>query len=343
MMQRVLILDLNYHLRRSVHVKALAELRDAAGRKTGGVFGLLNTIQLCLTRCGADKVIGVWDGGLSARRLSLYPQDVANKVGYKATRGVLPDMTPEERAEKEETARVLELSRQLATPILMDAGVHVVRWPEREADDVIAVLARRMGGVVTEQVIIASDDWDFAQCCSETTCVFRPMRDEWLSLHNFIDKVGVPIDWATVKKAVEGDTSDNIPGVDGVGPTWIGKAVRAYVKSAQPEFKDDWYDAHQYRNTRPDDLTPFYEFCGGDKRKKLKAIYEQRSVVERNLQLVYFAHEYFPDEHVELLLSQVLTTRQFKEMEIVRQLGELNVQSLLENFAHWSEPFRRIA
>lgn len=342
-MQRVLVLDLNYHLRRSVHLKALMDLRDERGRKTGGVFGLLNTVQVCLRRCAPDKVIGVWDGGLSERRLAVFPQDVGNKVGYKATRGILPDMTPEEVAEKEEIQRTLSLSRELVTPLLMDAGVHVVRWPEREADDVIAVLARKMAGTVTEQVIIASDDWDFAQCCDERVCVFRPMADEWLSLHNFMDKVGVPIDWAVIKKSVEGDTKDNIPGVNGVGPTWIGRAVQAFVASIKPDFQESWYNAHQYRDTRPADLTPFYDFCGNDKRKKMRAISEQRSLIERNAELIDLRREFFPDEHVDLLLSQVSNSRRFDEMKIVRELGTLNIQSLIENFAHWSEPFRRIA
>lgn len=343
-MQRVLILDLNYHLRRCIHVKALSELRDAAGRKTGGVFGLLNTIQLALTRCQpCEKVIGVWDGGRSDRRLAMFPPNEETMTGYKVSRGLHPGLTPEERAEKEEIKRMLDLSIELATPLLMKSGVHVIRWPQREADDVISLLAKNLEGTHAEQVIIASDDWDFAQCCSERTCIFRPMADEWLSLHNFMEKLEVPVDWFILRKAVIGKGTDDIPGVNGVGPVWIGRAIRTYLSKTMPEFKGDWYDAHQYRDTLPADLTPFYDFCQADKRKKMKAIGENRQLINFNLELVDFDREPFPPDHIDTVVNGVLQNLAFDEMEVVKQLGHLNVQSLLENFAHWSEPFRRIS
>lgn len=346
MMERILLLDLNYHLRRCIHVKALSELRDQYGRKTGGVFGLLNTIQLCLARCQpCEKVIGVWDGGRSARRLSLFPPDLEKQVGYKANRGILPGMTEEERKEKEETLHTLMQSKELANPLLLNSGVHVIEWPDREADDVIALLARTLTSdkAVAKQAVIASDDWDFAQCCSETVCVFRAGQDEWLSLHNFMEKVKVPVDWSATLKSVEGDTGDNIPGVDGVGPVWFAKAVKAYLEQTKEGFDESWYDAHQYRDTKPDDLTPFFDFCAADKRKRMKAIGNNRDLILRNAELIDLTREHFPPEHVEMLLSGVLSPRQFEEMTVVKQLGELNVNSLLENFAHWSDPFRRIS
>ena len=344
-MKRVLILDLNYHLNRSVHVKALAQLQDATGRKTGGVFGLLNTIQVCLRRCApVEKVIGVWDGGHSARRLALFPPDTATMTGYKVSRGLHPNLTEDERAEKEELYAVLETARQISTPLLMNSGVHVIRWPEREADDVIDVIARRLEPDY-DQVIIASDDWDFAQCCSEKTCVFRPMKDEFLSLHNFVELLDVPVDWFTLRKAVIGKKGDDVPGLRGVGPVYIAKAIREYIQHVMPPnvFDGSWYDAHQYRTTRPADLTPFYDFCAADRRKKFQTIGNGRDDAEFNIELVDFTRESLPDEHVAMVMAGIEKTHQFDEMEVVRQFGELNIQTLLENFARWSEPFRRIS
>lgn len=342
-MQRILILDLNYHLNRAVHVEALNELRDANGHKTGGVFGLLNTVQVCLNRCNASKCIGVWDGGRSPRRLALYPPDPAKKVGYKVARGILPDMTAEEKAEKEQTKQDIATGQWLSNPVLMDAGVHVVRWPEREADDVIGVLARTLAGQHCEHVIIGSDDWDFAQTVDERVVLFRPMKDEWITLQNFMEKVGVPIDWACVKKAAQGDDGDSIPGVKGVGPETIAKAVRSYIVSVVPTFQSSQYDEHWYRNTCPADLTPFFDFCGAQKAAKIKLISAGRDVILRNMELIDLKREVFPDEHVADLLKSVMTPRRFDEMTVIAALGRMNIQSHLENFAHWSEPFRRIS
>lgn len=342
-MKRVLLLDLNYHLRRSVHVKALAELRDSAGRKTGGVFGLLNTIRLCLDRANpCQKVIGVWDGGLSQRRTALFPPDKAAKTGYKGHRGITPGMTPEEVAEAEELYRTLDVARELATPILLEAGVHVMKWPEREADDVIALLAREFESRnVAEQIIIASDDWDFAQCVTERVVQYRAMREEWISLHNFMERLGVPVDWAVFKKAIEGDSSDNIPGVDGCGPKTIKVALREYLVGIGCDAAH--YDAHQYRNTCEAHLNAFIEWCGKHRLKKPQIIGRGRGVIMRNMQLVDLRLEQFPQQHIEHLVDSVMQPRQFNEMVVVRKFGELNINTLLENFASWSDPFRRIS
>lgn len=344
MLERILILDLNYHLQRALHVKAFAELMDDFGRKTGGVFGLLSTIQTCLMKCSpCDKVVGVWDGGRSPRRLAMFPPNVQEKTGYKVSRIIHEGMDPSERQEKEELRRVASTSVELATPLLLAAGVHVVRWPEREADDVIALLANRLAGFYAGQVIICSDDWDFAQCCSERVCVYRPMADDWLSLYNFMEKLSVPVDWYAVRKAILGKNGDDVPGVSGVGKVWAGKAVHQFLSSSLPGFKQDYYDSHQYRDTCPADLTQFFDCCERDSRKKVQSIGKNRSLVLRNLELVDFALEVFPQEHVDVLLGGLLTSRAFDEMEVIRQLGELNVNSVLNNFAYWSEPFRRIS
>jgi len=276
--------------------------------------------------------------------LALFPPDKSTMTGYKVSRGIHPGLTDEERVEKEELYETLRVSRELATPILMQSGVHVIKWPEREADDVIDAIARRLEPDY-DQVIIASDDWDFAQCCSEKTCVFRPMKDEFLSLHNFVELVGVPVDWFILRKALIGKKTDDVPGVMGVGKVTVAKAVRAYVEHAMPPniFDDDFYDTHQYRNTRPADLTPFYDWCAAAKGKKVQAIGNGRVDVEKNIELSDFTREDLPDDQVSMVLAGIEKTHLFEEMEIVRQFGELNIQSLLENFAAWSDPFRRIS
>ena len=344
-MQRILILDLNYQLNRSIHVPALESLTDQYGRKTGGVFGLLNTIQVCLNRCECSKVIGVWDGGRSKRRLTIYPQqpNATPPTGYKVKRGILPGMTQEEIDEKKQTAERITTGKELANPLLMAAGCHVIEWPEREADDVIAVLARKLAGSHCDQVVIGSDDWDYAQCCDERICVYRPMADQWLSLYNFMPVMGVPIDWACLKKAAEGDEGDSIPGVPDVGPDTVSKAVRSYVVSRTPDFVSEHYDQHHYRNTCPADMTTFFEFCKQAKGKRIQKIAAGREIIVRNLDLIDLRREVFPTDHVDYLMQQVLQSRRFDEMAVVRGLGELNIQSLLAHFAHWSEPFRRVS
>lgn len=335
---RALLIDANYMLNRCLHVKDLASLQDSKGRLTGGVYGVLNTLNVALSRApGTTKVVAVFDGGRSRRRLALFPPDPETKTGYKATRGILPDMTPEEVAEKKQMMAAIESSTEILVKILYAAGVHVVRWPEREADDVIALLSRNLTGF--DQIVVASDDWDYAQLVTERVCVYRPLSDYFLSMHNFIEKVGVPVDWATVKKGCEGDSSDNIPGVRGVGPKTVAAAVEGYAASVIPDFNMDWYKAHQYL-CRPKSLEPFFAFCREHKSKKVQKIAESQDTLLRNLQLVDLSLEEFPPDHVQFLLQNVHTPLEFQEMEVAHQLGDLEINSILENYSNWAQPFR---
>lgn len=347
MYERILLLDLNYHLRRCVHVKAFSELVDSYGRKTGGVFGLMNTIQTGLVNCTpVNKVIGVWDGGLSQRRLSLYPQnkDAADDKdkGYKGTRGIQPGMSQDEINEKIDIQEKLTTGRELSTPLLNASAVHVIHWPEREADDVIAALARALAGTYTKQVIVVSDDWDFAQLCDERICVYRQMAEEFVSLYDFVEKTGVPVDWFVMHKAVDGDKSDNILGVNGVGPKTINEAVRDYVAEVVPNYDEKSYDAHMYRTTCPENLDTFFDWCGSQSSKRTKKIGKKREEIKFNMQLIDLSLEQFPPEHLQMVLDSVMQQREFDEMSVIRQMGDLSIDSLLDRFSYWSNPFRRI-
>lgn len=344
MYTRVLILDMGYLLNRCLHVKALANLHSQTGEPTGGVFGCLNSIQKCLCVANpCEKVIGVWDSGKSERRLALFPPDAESQTGYKANRLMNSKTPPVERAEKEVKYRLLKHQQEKLTPLMQMCGVHAVTWPGREADDVIAVLAKELAGKHFQQVVLGTDDWDYAQCVTDTTVVYRPLAEEWISLHNFIERLGVPIDWAAMKKSIEGDTSDNIPGINGVGPKTVASLVEEFVALSVPGFQKSYYDAHQYRNTFPSsNLDQFFAFCAQKKGKNVQKLVAEKAIVLRNLELVELHREVFPREHVDYLVSQLMLPLAFREMDVVREFGNLNINKMLENFAAWSSPFRSI-
>ena len=93
-----------------------------------------------------------------------------------------------------------------------------------EADDVISYVVQ-MPEYKGWQKVIVSSDKDFFQLCDDETVVFRPIQKEVLNKHAIKDKHGVhPTNFA-LARAIAGDKSDNLPGVDGVGLPTVAKRL----------------------------------------------------------------------------------------------------------------------
>jgi DNA polymerase-1 len=131
---------------------------------------------------------------------------------YKANREAMPDDL------QVQIPPLMEMVRALGITLLRESGV--------EADDVIGTLARRAHAAGIE-TLIASSDKDMSQLVNDRIRVFDGISGRMLDAAGVLDKFGVPperiIDWLTLV----GDTSDNIPGVPGVGPKtaakWLGE------------------------------------------------------------------------------------------------------------------------
>ena len=125
--------------------------------------------------------------------------------------------------------------------LLVCLGVKIVEIPKREADDVIWLLAKRLKR--KNQVVILSSDKDFNQLISENISIYNPKAGKRITHLNCFDEVGYHphqcVDWLIM----DGDTSDNIKGVPGVGPAKIKDffknydSLKSYLISPKEELK----------------------------------------------------------------------------------------------------------
>ena len=199
----LLLVDGSAYLYRAYH--ALPPLSAPDGTPTGAVFGIINMLRKLLADEAHKHVAVVFDAPGPTFRDALFEQ-------YKAHR---PPMPEELRVQQQ---IILELVEQLGLPLLRIDGV--------EADDVIGTLARRAlaDGM---RVVIATGDKDMAQLVNDRLVLVDSMRGTRLDPAGVAQKFGVPperiIDWL----ALVGDSSDNVPGVAGVGPKtavkWLGE------------------------------------------------------------------------------------------------------------------------
>jgi 5'-3' exonuclease len=304
------LIDGNYQLHRCMHVPELQAL-SYNGVPTGGIYGTLRLMKNILSKFNVGRVIFVWDGGRSARRMQLMPT-------YKANRNPANEVEVEEKK-----IYYGEFHRQAdaLTEILKNAGVYVMAWPYKEADDLIGYIVRN---VIDGDCAVASDDWDYLQLVSTHCSLYRPMKDQHIGMLNFQERLGYPRDWSIFVKACTGDGSDNIPGIPGVGHGTVLTLVLEYVAAHQSGASNIWDFAAQHKSAR------------------VRKIAAARSQVELNIKMIDISQEEFPEGTDKEILSALEEGNTFNERELLTRMGDFGLFSLISDFANWSDSFKKL-
>ena len=198
------LIDGSSYLYRAFH--ALPSLTSADGAPTGAIFGVANMIRRLIEAHRPERIAVIFDAPGKTFRHEVYAE-------YKANRPKMPD---ELRAQIEP---LHELVDALGVRRISIAGV--------EADDVIATLAERArkDGI---QVLISSGDKDLAQLVSDRIVLEDSMQDKRYDADAVKQKFGVGPELIGDWLALTGDASDNIPGVEKVGPKTATKWLDQY-------------------------------------------------------------------------------------------------------------------
>ncbi|MBA2566054.1 MAG: DNA polymerase I [Gemmatimonadetes bacterium] len=188
-------------------------LRTMSGEDTSAPYGMATFLLKLLDDYKPDYLGLVLDSARRTYRHEVYPE-------YKATRQKMPDEL------QGQIGRVRQLFEAFRVPIIEKDG-----W---EADDVMGTLARRAAGQGFDVVLVTADK-DFWQLIDEHVRILNPGRggmaavdEEVIDLANAARKFGVPPERVADVLALIGDTSDNIPGVPGIGPKTAVKLVQEF-------------------------------------------------------------------------------------------------------------------
>ncbi|GGX10466.1 DNA polymerase I [Pigmentiphaga litoralis] len=204
MIKTLLLVDGSSYLYRAFH--ALPDLRNAQGEPTGALYGVLNMLRRALNDHKADYIACIFDAKGKTFRDDMYPE-------YKATRASMPD----------------DLARQVE-PIVL--SVRAMGWPVIsiegvEADDVIGTLTT-MAAKQGVKSIVSTGDKDMAQLVNDHVTLVNTMSAETLDINGVIAKFGVPPERIVDYLMLIGDTVDNVPGVEKVGPKTAAKWITQY-------------------------------------------------------------------------------------------------------------------
>ncbi len=200
----LILVDGSSYLYRAFH--ALPPLTNSHGEPTGTVFGCINMIKRLLEDYQPEHMVVIFDAKGKTFRDELYSE-------YKAHRPPMPD---ELRAQIEPLHAWV---KAMGLPLLSVEGV--------EADDVIGTLARQASALGME-TIISTGDKDLAQLVDEHTTLINTMTNKIMDRPAVKEKFGVTPAQVIDYLALVGDSSDNIPGIPGVGPKTAAKWINEY-------------------------------------------------------------------------------------------------------------------
>ncbi len=201
----LLLIDGNNLAHRARHVFSLSN----KGVDVSVTYGVIRIISSLISKYDPTSVMVCFDGGTPEFRKRFVPE-------YKANRH--KDEDP--MAWEDFNRQMNELS-DYALPLM---GMAVARKLGAEADDLLYHASRMYNG----NSLIVTNDKDLLQAVSEKTSVLNPSKEVIVTLDNFEEVTGISknlyVDW----RAIQGDGSDNIPGVPGIGEKTATKLFKEF-------------------------------------------------------------------------------------------------------------------
>ncbi len=207
MAKRIFLIDGTAFVYRSFF--AIKGLTGPQGQPTNAVFGFTRVMLKIMREMDPSHIAVVFDAPGKTFRNEMYPD-------YKATRPPTPK----------------ELIEQIpwVDKVVQALNIKMIRIPGVEADDVLGTLARKAKDEGFDAVIVTGDK-DMFQLVSEGVSVFDPNRGDsgqYYKDKDVVEKMGVTPKQVIDFLALMGDSSDNIPGVPGIGKKTAAKLLEKY-------------------------------------------------------------------------------------------------------------------
>ena len=259
-MKRVLVIDaLNMFLRAFIVDPSLSN----HGQPIGGIKGSIKILQKLVRMTNPNEIVICWDGpNGSQKRKAMNSSYKEGRKPLRLNRSV-HNLTENEEIQNKvwQQMQIIEYLNQM--PIIQLILERV------EADDIISYVCNSSHYTGWQKVIV-SNDKDFLQLCDEETVVYRPTTDKIETKKTVIESMGVHPTNMALARAMDGDASDNLPGVNRVGMKTIATKL--------PFMKEE-------RTITIDELLDYCESIDS-KLKVYKNISESKELIEHNYKMM---------------------------------------------------------
>lgn len=203
MKQSLFIVDGSSYIFRAYY--AIKPLNTSKGLPTNAIIGFAKMILRLINTKKPEHIVVVFDSKEKNFRHELYP-------AYKANRETPPDD--------------LKIQIPYIHQVVKALNINMAILPGFEADDIIGTIAVKEKDNFA--VTIVSADKDLMQLVTDDIKMFDPMKDKIYSPKDVIEKMGVPPEQIIDFLAITGDSSDNIPGVAGLGPKGATELLKEF-------------------------------------------------------------------------------------------------------------------
>ena len=312
--KRVLIFDqLNLFFRNYIVNPSLS----VNGAPIGGLKGCFQSIQKIARESKPDMIIVCWDGEGGSKKRKLLNKDYKEgRKPIRLNRGVR-NMSDEQEMENKiwQQTRLIEYYNQVPIVQFMFKGV--------EADDVIAYLSNMKELEGAEKLIVSSDK-DFFQLLSKKTVLYRPIQKEVLNENSIVERFDIHPSNFAMARAIAGDKSDNIEGIEGLGLKTIAKRFPFLKEEKSATFSD------------------MLDFCrqkiGESNVKAYEKVLLGAEVLKTNYQMMQL---YAPMLNIEQknMIHEVIQSPDltFNKTELIKMMikdgfGEINFVELFQQF-----------
>jgi DNA polymerase-1 len=205
MAKELYIIDGHAHIYAAYYAPMRGQLNSPKGEPTKAVYIFTAALLGLIQRRKPDMLVVALDSKAPTFRSDIYPE-------YKANRPPMPDDLPGQ------IGRIEQILEAMNIPMLRVDGF--------EADDIIGTLAKRAGADGYD-CLLCSKDKDLLQLLDEHISLYDMKTDTLTDVAAMVEKMGVRPEQFIDCLALQGDTSDNVPGVPDVGPktalSWIQK------------------------------------------------------------------------------------------------------------------------
>lgn len=204
------------------------------GDHYGGTVGFLKSLSYSVRLLEATRCIVVFDGkGGSQRRKKIYPE-------YKDKRNMKfrVNRFSEDTMTKEEERALMKMQLLKVVEYLEDIPVTIMIYDNVEADDVIAYLATKVFSNEGEGSTILSTDKDFIQLVNDQVTVYNPVKKISYTKERVFSDFGIAPENFLYYRILDGDKSDNIPGIPGAGMKTVLKRFPMLSENRSVELED---------------------------------------------------------------------------------------------------------
>jgi DNA polymerase-1 len=278
---------------------------DRNGELVGGTVGFMKALAALSKRLSPTKVFVIWEGGGSPKRLKLFPEYKQRRKPLRTNRfygDAIPD-TPENE----------DYQKRCIIQLLQALPVTQIYVENCEADDVIGYLCTTKFKDLDK--IIVSSDKDFYQLLDEKTKIYRPGKKTFMNMEDVISEYNIAPKNFCVAKALNGDNSDNIPGVPRVGFKTLAKRF---------DFKDN--------DITIDDVINESKKHASEDKKPLAMytnIVENEEIVRRNMKLMTLDNNllsYGQIQEINKIVDEY--TPQWNKIKFLRSYLDLELDGL---------------